>query len=70
NQFLKEIIKQKGLRKIASLWVAGMKIDWPLLYSDEGQSRISLPTYPLPGNATGYQRITAQKSLKYTPRKM
>jgi amino acid adenylation domain-containing protein len=46
NQFLKEIIKQKGLRKIASLWVAGLEIDWSLLYPYEGQNRIPLPTYP------------------------
>ncbi len=46
NQFLKEIINQKELRKIASLWVAGMEIDWPLLYPYESQNRIPLPTYP------------------------
>jgi polyketide synthase PksN len=39
-------IERKELARLAELWVAGAKIDWPLLYSTSRPKRVSAPTYP------------------------
>jgi acyl transferase domain-containing protein/acyl carrier protein len=44
--FVKSIIKRRKLSKLAQLWVAGIDIDWQLLYPNSKPQRISLPTYP------------------------
>lgn len=45
-QFLRSIIDNQELDKLAQLWVAGVAIDWSLLYPNDIPQRISLPTYP------------------------
>ncbi|MCX8131318.1 MAG: SDR family NAD(P)-dependent oxidoreductase [Clostridia bacterium] len=39
-------VQKKKLRKIAELWVKGLKLDWNQLYNDIKPCRISLPAYP------------------------
>ncbi|PSL48189.1 polyketide synthase PksJ [Chitinophaga niastensis] len=39
-------LKKGQLKKIASLWVRGLDINWLLMYSTAIPQRISLPTYP------------------------
>ncbi len=34
------------LDKIGQLWLSGVRVDWPALYSGEKRRRISLPLYP------------------------
>jgi len=46
QDFVKSIIKRRKLSKLAQLWVAGIDIDWQLLYSNHKPQRLSLPTYP------------------------
>jgi 3-oxoacyl-(acyl-carrier-protein) synthase/acyl carrier protein len=46
RDFIKSIIKNKKLTKLAQMWVFGIDIDWHLLYPDQKPRRISLPTYP------------------------
>jgi amino acid adenylation domain-containing protein/thioester reductase-like protein len=46
KEFLRIIIKNKKLAKLAQLWVSGTEIDWQLLYGNQKPQRISLPTYP------------------------
>ncbi|MEW5803368.1 MAG: thioester reductase domain-containing protein [bacterium] len=46
REFLKVIVKNKKLDKLAQLWVSGVFIDWSLLYSDQIPCRTALPTYP------------------------
>jgi len=46
DAFLKVIFDNRDLRKMARLWVSGVKIDWNCL-NGQGSSRLlSLPTYP------------------------
>ncbi|HEW98668.1 MAG TPA: alpha/beta fold hydrolase, partial [Beggiatoa sp.] len=44
--FLKIIIQDQKLSKLAQLWVSGVEIDWTLLYPHHKPQRITLPTYP------------------------
>ena len=45
REFLKILIEDKELTKLAQLWISGVEIDWLLLHPNKPQ-RISLPTYP------------------------
>ncbi|MCB0208983.1 MAG: SDR family NAD(P)-dependent oxidoreductase, partial [Anaerolineae bacterium] len=44
--FVKSLIKEGRLEKLAQLWVSGIEIEWGLLHGVEKPDRISLPTYP------------------------
>jgi polyketide synthase PksN len=46
REFIRIIIEEKKLSKLAWIWTSGVEIDWNLLYSEEKPRRISLPTYP------------------------
>lgn len=39
-------IAQEKYRKLLSLWVIGMEMDWNLLYKNRKRKKVSLPTYP------------------------
>lgn len=45
REFIRIVIKNKNLDKLAHLWTSGVKIDWELLYPSERPHRMSLPTY-------------------------
>ncbi|HEY0079208.1 MAG TPA: SDR family NAD(P)-dependent oxidoreductase [Pyrinomonadaceae bacterium] len=34
------------LQKLGQLWLAGVEIEWPVLYAGERRRRVALPTYP------------------------
>ncbi|MDP4182128.1 MAG: SDR family NAD(P)-dependent oxidoreductase, partial [Bacillota bacterium] len=44
--FVKSVIKDKEISKLAQLWVMGVDVDWNLLYKQVRPQRVSLPTYP------------------------
>ncbi len=46
NVFIKMIIENNNLMKLAELWTSGIDIDWNLLYAAHRPDRISLPGYP------------------------
>ena len=46
REFVRHVVRNKKLDKLAQLWVSGMDVDWDLLYEDPKPQRISLPTYP------------------------
>ncbi|HEX9924567.1 MAG TPA: SDR family NAD(P)-dependent oxidoreductase, partial [Anaerolineae bacterium] len=46
RDFIGALIKNGKLAKLAQLWVAGVDIEWDLLYPNHKPRRISLPTYP------------------------
>ncbi|GAX59141.1 beta-ketoacyl synthase [Candidatus Scalindua japonica] len=46
NTLIHKLFKTGDYLKIASLWVAGLEINWEGLYVNGTQTRISLPTYP------------------------
>jgi len=46
KEFLKTVIVDRKLSKLAQLWVAGMDIDWNIMYLEQKPCRISLPGYP------------------------
>lgn len=46
EEFLKLLIDDNELDKIARLWVNGVEIEWQQLYSGIFPCRVSLPTYP------------------------
>jgi acyl transferase domain-containing protein/acyl carrier protein len=56
------------LTTAGKLWLAGVAIDWPLLYAHEQRRRIALPTYPFerqrywitPHKQRGDQRVRAR----------
>lgn len=45
EEFIKVIIKNRNVAKVAYLWIMGVKIDWTLLHRSRGVL-LSLPTYP------------------------
>ncbi len=45
-EFLRVILEQRKLDKLARLWVRGADIDWKLLYRGRRPWRTPLPTYP------------------------
>ena len=58
---------QSLLEVLAKLWLAGTKIDWPGLYTDERRRRIPLPTYPFERRYYwgdfGKTKLTASEAL-------
>ncbi|MCP4688927.1 MAG: SDR family NAD(P)-dependent oxidoreductase, partial [Desulfobacterales bacterium] len=53
-EFIRALLRDGEVHKLARLWVSGVDIDWNLLYLDkngrrETPGRISLPTYPFAG---------------------
>ncbi len=46
EEFIKIIIRNKNMAKLAYCWVSGVEIDWKWLYTEKTPKRISLPTYP------------------------
>ncbi|ACL75231.1 type I polyketide synthase [Ruminiclostridium cellulolyticum] len=46
DRFVKTIIEEAKYSKLAQLWVAGIKIDWGLLYTTESATPVELPLYP------------------------
>ncbi|RKZ68397.1 MAG: hypothetical protein DRQ99_03980, partial [Candidatus Parabeggiatoa sp. nov. 3] len=62
KEFLRIIIKNQKLTKLAQLWISGTEIDWQLLYPNQKPQRISLPTYPFARER--YWIPTSDKSLK------
>ncbi|EDN72936.1 polyketide synthase [Beggiatoa sp. SS] len=46
QEFLRIIIEDRELTKLAQLWVSGVDVDWQLLYPNQKPQRIHLPTYP------------------------
>jgi len=48
---LQSWMAKKKLKKIAELWVKGLRIDWIKLYGDHIPGRTRLPTYPFARNS-------------------
>jgi acyl transferase domain-containing protein/acyl carrier protein/SAM-dependent methyltransferase len=46
EEFIKAVIDDRDLAKLALLWVSGVEMDWRLLYAARTPRRIPLPTYP------------------------
>jgi polyketide synthase PksN len=44
--YIKALIENKKLDKIAQIWVCGGEINWKELHNDKGIKKISVPTYP------------------------
>ncbi|MCB0210643.1 MAG: SDR family NAD(P)-dependent oxidoreductase, partial [Anaerolineae bacterium] len=44
--FMKMVIDNRDLPKLAQLWASGVDIAWSMLYPGQTPRRISLPTYP------------------------
>ncbi|MFS2223856.1 SDR family NAD(P)-dependent oxidoreductase [Pantoea sp. B65] len=58
------------LQQLATLWLAGASIDWPLLYPTQHHRRLPLPTYPfsrefypLTAGATDWQPTPRQQEI-------
>ncbi|GAV11579.1 SDR family NAD(P)-dependent oxidoreductase [Paenibacillus sp. NAIST15-1] len=49
REYLRIIIDDRQLDKLAQLWISGVEIDWNLLYPHGAPQRISLPLYPFAG---------------------
>jgi amino acid adenylation domain-containing protein len=45
-EFIRIIIEDRKLDRLAQLWVSGSDIDWRLIYPEKTPNRILLPTYP------------------------
>ncbi|HEY3366493.1 MAG TPA: SDR family NAD(P)-dependent oxidoreductase [Symbiobacteriaceae bacterium] len=46
QQFISAILRDGKLEKVAQLWVAGVAVDWNLLYPGQRPWKVTLPTYP------------------------
>lgn len=46
KEFLRIIVEDGELPKLAQLWVMGVSLDWTFLYSGKRPTRVALPTYP------------------------
>ncbi|MDT8977374.1 SDR family NAD(P)-dependent oxidoreductase [Paenibacillus sp. chi10] len=49
REFLRIIIEERQLGKLAQLWISGIDIDWKQLYPGRFPARITLPGYPFAG---------------------
>ncbi|MCB0190965.1 MAG: SDR family NAD(P)-dependent oxidoreductase, partial [Anaerolineae bacterium] len=74
--FIKIALSNQDLVRLAQLWVAGVNIDWNLLYPDHKPNRISLPTYPFerqrywldsPQSGRNRETSSSRKCSKVTP---
>ncbi|MCB1084328.1 MAG: type I polyketide synthase, partial [Simkania sp.] len=45
QEYLKKMIENRRLKRVAQLWIEGIEFDWDLFY-DQKPTRISLPSYP------------------------
>jgi amino acid adenylation domain-containing protein len=54
EQFLAAASRNGSLDKLGRLWVAGVEIDWNLLYEKDRPRRVSLPGYPFARNRYWY----------------
>jgi acyl transferase domain-containing protein/SAM-dependent methyltransferase len=50
KEFVRVLLEDRELTKVAQLWVSGVNIDWPWLYLNQKPQRISLPSYPFARN--------------------
>lgn len=62
KEFIKAVINDRELPKLAHLWVSGIDIDWNLLYPEGKPRRIPLSTYPFAG-----EHHWVNLSRKYQP---
>ncbi len=46
KRFIREIIRNRKIDKLARVWVSGAEPDWKLLYPENSARRMPLPTYP------------------------
>jgi len=46
REFIRIIVRERKLSKLAQIWVAGAEIDWSILYQGHLPKRVPLPTYP------------------------
>ncbi|MBV9992178.1 MAG: zinc-binding dehydrogenase [Alphaproteobacteria bacterium] len=46
KQLVEGWMAKRALRKLADAWLAGFKIDWNLLYTEQRPRRANLPAYP------------------------
>lgn len=72
--FVRQLLANGKLGKIAHLWVSGIEIDWELLYDGDLPARITLPSAPLAGNRhwisgfeVGQPRITTTQAAVPQP---
>ncbi|MGA6163600.1 SDR family NAD(P)-dependent oxidoreductase [Amycolatopsis magusensis] len=46
RQYLRAVLAERKLDKLARLWTRGIAVDWSLRWGDRAPRRIPLPTYP------------------------
>ncbi|XYH98675.1 SDR family NAD(P)-dependent oxidoreductase [Sorangium sp. So ce1128] len=46
EEFLRTLVRNRRLAKLARLWVSGVEVDWRLVHPGPTPRRIPLPTYP------------------------
>ncbi|MCB0195541.1 MAG: SDR family NAD(P)-dependent oxidoreductase, partial [Anaerolineae bacterium] len=54
--FIRTVIRNRELHRLAQLWVSGVEIVWPLLYPNQLPRRMSLPTYPFAKKRYWFER--------------
>lgn len=64
QQYLRALISEGNLERIAQLWVQGAIIDWNLLHTGHRPKRISLPGYPF---ARERHWLSPSKEQRYSP---
>ncbi|MBW8688278.1 SDR family NAD(P)-dependent oxidoreductase [Chitinophaga rhizophila] len=62
NGMVMNWLSKGKFRKVATLWVNGLQIDWDILYNNIRPARIALPVYPF-----ARERYWIQQSLIATP---
>jgi len=58
--FIKKIIAEGEMHKLARLWVKGVEIDWQMLYPGTKPRRLPLPTYPFAPERYWIPRLLGQ----------
>ena len=46
TDFTRQLVSNNNMKKLASMWIHGVDIDWSLLYGGTQRRRVSLPSYP------------------------
>jgi acyl transferase domain-containing protein/acyl carrier protein len=67
--FIKVILSEKDLEKIAFYWSRGGRIPWESLHREDGVRRIPLPTYPFKKNRCWLIQGEKQPSFKIDARR-
>jgi acyl transferase domain-containing protein/acyl carrier protein len=71
EEYLKAVIGDHKLNKLAELWTTGVAVNWKLLYLKQSPARLPLPTYPFEkerywiSDSNSPRKVPVNNAVKY-----